>query len=1432
MRSNFFSLLIACLLSIGLQAQTALNVDLSQKFKKYNTHRIDVNEMLPMLRDDNFSMNITLGDRSYDVALQNSGIISENYNLYKIDNNGQHVVNDHHPRAYNGYVLGTSDSRVSLTFNEDFIYGFIRVGDETIYVEPLRYYQSEAGMDEFITYNIENIIPDHTHKCGVEKEQHKYRERQNNSVQERIVGECFEVEWAIVSDFLMYQEEGSSVFNVEDHNIGVANDVQTNYDDEFADEIQYIITEQIVFTTAASDPFTTSTDAGTLLDDFSNWGPSGFNLPHDVGSIWTGREFNGGTIGIAWVGGVCFTNFRYNALENINSSASVKRVLVAHELGHNFDAVHDAANSGFIMQPSVSTSTTWSGASIGDIENFYGNINCLANCPASGTAPTADFISTVIEECVPATVIYTDISVDEPTDWLWTFEGGTPATSTAQNPTVTYDVAGEYDVTLEVSNAFGSDVITKTNEVLIRDEPVAEWFVTTNLLLAIFNNTSIDGDSFFWDFGDGTFSTDESPIHTYANDGIYSVSMTVSNPCGSDTFIENVEVATLPTADFSATPTSGCTPQTVTFTDLSSDNTTGWSWTFEGGVPATSTAQNPTVTYNTVGVYDVSLIATTAAGSDEAIKTDYITIVDPATSDFTFVVDGGDVTFTNNSTNADSYVWEFGNGDTSMDENPMYTYSTSGTYEVVLSALSACGTVTDTQDVVISLAPVAAFSTVGDPTDCAEFTLEYTDESTFNPTEWAWTFEGGTPATSSEQNPSVTYSTPGAFDVTLTVTNAQGMNTTSIDDYVVVQGRILADFEYANTGLEVSFENESSAGSISYVWDFGDGMTSTNTNPTYTYAAEGIYEVTLTTTGPCNSDVITQMVNLYTTPTSAFTSDVVDGCSELTVSYSQSASNNVTDYEWTFEGGTPSSSTDANPTVVYDAAGTYNVELVVTNPAGSASASEIDYVTVLDIPIASFVAVNNMLTVTFTNNSDDAESYTWDFGDGNTSTDESPTHTYATEGDYIVTLTATNSCGNATSSSTVGANALPSANGSASITAVCEGEEVSFTDMSSDNVTAWAWTFEGATPATSTEQNPVVVYNDEGTFDVSLVVTAAAGTDEISFSDLIVVTALPVSDFVAVNNMQEVTFTNNSTGANAYLWDFGDGNTSTDINPIHTYEIEGEYTVTLTVSNQCGEVVSSQSVGANSLPTANGGTDTTFGCGSIEIQFNDNSSDNVTAWLWTFEGGNPATSTEQNPSVFYSTVGIYDVTLQVTSEAGSDEIVYEDLITIEGLSEADFEFEANDLEYSFTYTGMEGETFTWDFGDGNTSTMMNPVHTYEDYGMYTVVMTASNDCSSDITSQDLDILSSVSDLDVISALKIYPNPARDIFYIEMELLESIDLQLQVMDIHGRVVQQEVMKDLGKQVNKAIDLSDEPSGTYLLRFINGDQVKNAKIVLQR
>jgi gingipain R len=167
--------------------------------------------------------------------------------------------------------------------------------------------------------------------------------------------------------------------------------------------------------------------------------------------------------------------------------------------------------------------------------------------------PVADFSADTTTVSAGGSIHFTDQSTNSPTSWDWTFEGGTPSGSTAQNPTVTYNTAGTYDVSLTAANSAGSDSETKTNYITV----------------------------------------------------------TAPQP---------------PVANFTASSTSISAGDSVTFTDTSTNTPTSWSWTFEGGTPSTSTAQNPTITYNTAGTFDVALTATNAAGSDTETKVDYIDV--------------------------------------------------------------------------------------------------------------------------------------------------------------------------------------------------------------------------------------------------------------------------------------------------------------------------------------------------------------------------------------------------------------------------------------------------------------------------------------------------------------------------------------------------------------------------------------------------------------------------------------------------------------------------------------------------------------------------------------------------------------------------------------------------------------------------------------
>ena len=303
---------------------------------------------------------------------------------------------------------------------------------------------------------------------------------------------------------------------------------------------------------------------------------------------------------------------------------------------------------------------------------------------------------------------------------------------------------------------------------------------------------------------------------------------------------------------------------------------------------------------------------------------------------------------------------------------------------------------------------------------CNPFIVNFSDPSD-STASWAWSFEGGMPATSNQQNQSVTYSEPGSYTVTLTVlTNAGNTYTIDRPDFVTVNAVPVAGFGNNVNGATVNFTNTSTVGGV-YEWDFGDGQgTSTEANPTYIYAATGQYTVTLTATNGCGSDTASVVVQvLAVPPTALFSTDVTAGCVPLEVQFTDLSEGTPDSWIWSFPGGTPATSNEQNPSVTYDAAGTYSVQLAVSNAAGTSEVIQSQFIEVGDVPTVDFTFAISEGEVTFTNTSQDAVSYQWDFGDGSMSTEVNPVYTFNASGDYEVTLTATNDCGFNANSQTV-----------------------------------------------------------------------------------------------------------------------------------------------------------------------------------------------------------------------------------------------------------------------------------------------------------------------------------------------------------------------------------------------------------------------------
>jgi len=403
--------------------------------------------------------------------------------------------------------------------------------------------------------------------------------------------------------------------------------------------------------------------------------------------------------------------------------------------------------------------------------------------------------------------------------------------------------------------------------------PVANF--TANLTVQFIDTSTNSPNEWKWDFGDGTTSTEQNPEHIFSEEGTYTVTLVATNSVGSSevrSMIVTVKsVLTPPVASFNANKTEGTAPLTVEFTDTSTHRPTGWNWNFGDG--NTSTVQNPVYTFSGVGTYKVTLVATNGDGSsdEKSMNIKVNRVPTPPVANFAANPTVGTapltVKFTDTSTNSPtSWKWNFGDGQTSTVRIPEHTFSGEGTYKVTLIATNGDGPSAEkSMDIKVNRAPTPpdANFTVNKTEGTTPLTVKFTDTSTNSPTEWKWNFGNG--ANSTDKNPSYTYTTAGTFTATLNVSNKDGYDTTSktISVTEVPLGSPKASFtatpRIGRAPLTVKFTDKSS-NATSIKWNFGDGTTSIESNPSHTYKtnkAIELYTVTLTVTNGKESNVAT-----------------------------------------------------------------------------------------------------------------------------------------------------------------------------------------------------------------------------------------------------------------------------------------------------------------------------------------------------------------------------------------------------------------------------------------------------------------------------------------------------------------------------------------------------------------------------------------------
>lgn len=932
--------------------------------------------------------------------------------------------------------------------------------------------------------------------------------------------------------------------------------------------------------------------------------------------------------------------------------------------------------------------------------------------------------------CLGESILLTNGSFGEALAYEWDFGVG----ALVEGDTLTYSTSGTYEVQLIAKGRCKAD--TATVAVVVIDRPNANYTAVLGDVCArdsiAFANTSTGADTYQWDFGDGSTSTQENPSHAFTTPGdgtVQLVAMLHSSGC-ADTLRSPVRITPSPTAGFSA-PTV-CHAASTSFTDASVGDVVSWEWHFGDGPTAVSNAQHPTYAYGKSGTYNTTLKVTNTEGCTHTLSREVeVTATPKAGFSATASCLGGTMDFTDTTKGTPtSWEWRFGDGSAvAASANPAHVYTSAGTFTVQLIAKSGDGCADTVQQTVeVHPIPTSDFTTVE---NCIRDSTLFSDASLGSPDTYVWDFGDGSTDAADRPNPRHVYTASGTFDVTLTTGYSATGCTHSKTLTVNALSRTSPGFSASTAclGGATVFTDTTKGSPISWEWDFGDGSTDNTQHPSHTYAARADYPVRLVTKNAFGcADTAVVNVAILSLPVAEFAWDTV--CRNAATTFADQ-STSAASWEWRF-GDASLPNTTASPEHTYPADGRYTVRLVVTNEQGCADTSEHEVI-VRPNPVSDYSAttVCHTFPTSFTDRSVNAVGWKWDFRDGAPpNTTPSPSHIYPEHGAYAVELVVENEFGcTDTSEKTVEVLVQPQAG--FTNTAVCAREHVAFTDTSTFSPTTWEWDFGDGT-ARHYAQHPAHTYALGGTYDVRLTVAHPSGCADTTTVPIAVYT-VPTPHFTAdtVCLLTPTPFADASTDAvplSKWEWDFGDGNTSTDQRPVYIYHTPGEHPVQLTVTNTDGcDSSVTLPIFVSSTPREDFTADTV--CSGMPTSFNDVSTGGLGSWRWDFGDGNKDT-VEASPRHTYTKQGIYLVSLIVKDEEGCADQVFKavevrDNLKV-GITAADALCDGQEFLFADNSV-LEGErlgnTYHWDFGDGTSDNAQNSRHRYGAAGTYTVTHT-------------------------------------------------------------------------------------------------------------
>ncbi|MFK7757431.1 MAG: PKD domain-containing protein [Flavobacteriales bacterium] len=567
---------------------------------------------------------------------------------------------------------------------------------------------------------------------------------------------------------------------------------------------------------------------------------------------------------------------------------------------------------------------------------------------------------------------------------------------------------------------------TAHSEVFIRELPEALFLLEPQACdfdnLEISNN-SVEGLDYTWLLNGSLESTDENPTISISNSGLQELNLEVEDQygCQDASDIQEVEIISAPTAEFSASTLEGCEPLEVEFENLSTGNYLVYDWDFQ---VTTSNSDEPsaisfgdvtedtehsvtlTVT-NACGVHSVSEVITSKALPTANFYTELSTVCSPVFTEF----------FNTSSSNVTEYFWDLGDGESFNAANPsLKVYTTeneSETFDIVLTTSNECGDHSVTESITVLPNPVTGGFSTTQAEFCSPAQVEFTSTAT-GANSIIYDFNGNLV---NEINTIQNYSISGDYEIIQYATDGCGFDTTSMVLTIHPEPIVTLSIsdEAVCSGLPVSFSTEGED-LEDHAWTFGSAGSANSESPSMNFLNTGVETIQLLAQTALHGCLVelTETVEVFPLPDLDYELNAQTGCSPFVLEVESSGSNGTL-FNWNLN---ELSSTDASPEFYLNTPGVYSLEGSATNQYGCAANVIDNAVFILyETPVADFmfnpeeahILTNPM--VSFQSFSEGAEHYLWNFGDSAESDLENPEHVYEAAGTYFVGLTASNNEG-------------------------------------------------------------------------------------------------------------------------------------------------------------------------------------------------------------------------------------------------------------------------------------------------------------------------------------------------------------------------------------------------------------------------------------